>query len=370
MKVEDLIARNVISVSSEDSLSIALSKMKKYSIHQMPVIDDSEYKGMILLKSLVTKRIDPIKSKCSHFAVPTGSLRKTINIEDAAQAIINSGLRALPVTDNGKIIGILSESDLMKIVKSGKKAEDVMSECEYVTTSDNIGKVKKLMTYRNVSRVPVVSNGKLVGVVSTLNLIDVLLRARQEYPGKGKMLRDRGFKEPQPLDKIKVETVMEQPKIVSTNASINDVAKLLESEEEVFTMNAVPHVITQKDVIELLLAREQRGVYVQVTNLHGEDSFTQAKIDSMTTEFVKKVGKMIPDIQSLMIHIEKDRKGGKTRYSVRTRLFPGIFVSHYWDWDLVIAMQIALDKLEKEIVKEHGKMTTHEIEKRAKEMRR
>ncbi len=369
MKIEDLMSRNIISASSDESLSTALAKMKKYKLHQVPIIDDNEYKGMVLLKSLVIKRIDPARSRCMNFAVPTASLSRNMDLENAAEHLLNSGMRALPVIDN-RIVGILSESDLMKVVKSGKKAEDVMSECEYVSTSDNIGKVKKLMTYRNVSRVPVVNNGKLVGVVSTLNLIDVLLRAKQDYVERGKAHYDRGFKDPQPIDKIKVETVMEEPKIVSADASINDVAKILQKEEEVFVMNAAPHVITQKDVLELLLAREQKGVYVQVTNLHGEDSFAQAKIDSMTTEFVKKIGKMVPKIQSLMIHIEKDRKGGKTKYSVRTRLFPGVFVSHYWDWDLVIAMQTALDKLEKEIVKEHGKITTHEIEKRAKWMRR
>ncbi len=371
MKVEDLMSRNIISVSSEESVGSALARMKKYGVHQMPVIDDSEYKGMLLLKSLVTKKIDPVKSKCGHFAVPTSSLRRSISTEDATAHLLNSGLKALPVMENENVVGILSESDLMKLlVKSDRKAEDVMSECEYVSTSDNVGKVKKIMMYRNVSRVPVINNGKLVGVVGTLNLIDVLLKAKQGFPGRSKMLHDRGFREPQSLDSIKVETVMEAPKIVSKSASVNDISKLLQKEEEVFVMNSVPHVITQKDVLEQIREKPQRGVYVQVTNLHGEDSFVQAKIDSMTTSFVKKIGAMMNDVQSLMIHIEKDRKGGKTRYSVRTRLFPGVFVSHYWDWDLTIAMQVALNKLEKEVSKVHEKSSRHEIEKRSKALRR
>ncbi len=370
MKVEDLMSRNVVSASSEDSLSSALAKMKKYRIHQVPVVDNSEYKGMLILKSVVIKKIDPMRSKCGNFIVPTGSLRKNMDAEGAAQRLLDTGARALPVIDNGRIAGILSESDLMKLVSSSRKTEYVMTECEYVSISDNVGKVKKIMAYNNVSRVPVVNNGKLIGVVSTLDLIDVLLTAKQDYVERGKSHYGRGFKEPQPLDKIKVETVMQEAKIVNANASINDVAKILQKEEEVFVMNSVPHVITQKDVLELLVVKTQKGVYVQVTNLHGEDSFTQAKIDSMTTAFVKKIGKMMPNIQSLMIHIEKDRKGGKTRYSVRTRLFPGVFVSHYWDWDLVIAMQIALDKLEKEIKKGHERTSHHEAERRAKNLRR
>jgi CBS domain-containing protein len=369
VKVEDLMSRNIISASSNESLSSALAKMRKYKIHQMPVVDNGEYKGMLVLKTVVTKRIDPVKSMCINFAVPTSHLRKNMDSESAVEFLLNSGIRALPVIEKDKIVGILSESDLMKLVSSNKKAKDLMSECEYVSANDGVGKVRKMMTYRNISRVPVVSNGKLVGVIGTLNLIDVLLRAKQEFHGKGKMLSDRGYKEPQPLDKIKVETVMEAPKIMSKDASINDLAKILQKEEEVFVMNSVPCVIAQKDVLELLLSKEQKGVYVQVTNLHGEDSFTQAKIDSMTTEFVKKMGKMVNDIQSLMLHIERHQKGGKTKYSVRTRLFPGVFVSHSWDWDLATAAQSALDKLEKEVMKKHGKVATHEIEKRAKDMR-
>ncbi len=370
MKIEDLMSRNIIYASSDENLSSVLAKMKKHKIHQLPIVDNNEYKGMLLLKSIVTKRIDPLKSKCGNFSISTSHLRKNMNAEDAAELLLNSGLRALPVLDNNKFIGILSESDLMKLISSNKKAEDIMIECEFISIDDNVGKAKKIMTYRNVSRLPIMKSGKLIGVISTLNLIDVILKAKQEYQARGKMLRGRGFREAQPVDKIKVETIMEEPKVVDKNASLNDIAKILQNEEEVFVMNAVPHVITQKDLMELLLLKKQKGVYVQITNLHGEDTFTQAKIDSMTTEFVKKIARMVRDIQSLTLHIERHKKGGKTKYSVRTKLFPGIFVSHSWDWNLVVAAQDALDKLEREIIKEHGKMTHRDREKRSKEFRK
>ncbi len=365
MKVEDLMSRNVISSSLDEHVSSALAKMKKGGIHQLPVIDGSEYKGMLALKSVVTKRIDPSRSKCENFYVPTATLKRNMSAEESVQALLNAGSRALPVIDDGKIVGILSESDLMRIVQSSRKAENIMTECEYVAESDNVGKIKKIMTSKNVSRVPVISKGSIVGVVGTLNLIDLLLTASQGFESRGRTVRNKAFREPQPLDKIRVSTVMEEPKTISKDASVNDIAKILQKEEEVFVMEDVPYVITQKDVLETILPSQERGVYVQVMNIHGEDVFAQAKIDSMTTDFVRRVGKM-SQMQSLILHIEKHTKGGKTKYSIRTRMFPGVYVSHAWDWDLVGATQAALDKLEKEVKKIHGKQSHHDAERRSK----
>ncbi len=369
VRVKDIMSSNVISVSSDDTLSSALSKMKKYRLNQMPVIDD-ELKGMLLLKKIVTTNIDPFTANAGSFAVPATMIDANLSAEEAAKLLLGSSFRALPVTEKGVIAGIISETDLIRNAKISDDISTLAVECEYAGKDDDIGKIKKIMAYKNVSRVPVVDNGKIIGVVSTLNLIDVMM-GEKHFRSMGKSMSS-GTKEPIPADKIKVESVMSAPVVIEKSCPSGKIIKLLSENEEVFIQDSVPYIITPKDMLEAMAKSKENGIYVQITNLHNEDSLTQARIDSATTRFVKKIGSMM-DIQTLIVHIERHEKQGKNiRYDIRARLLTpyGLKVSNAQAWDAVSAVNDALHNLEIEILKKYGKKKDHEKGKKSKAMRR
>ncbi len=66
----------------------------------------------------------------------------------------------------------------------GTRAEDLMSE-EVVTVSpdDNVEDLAELMVKRRVNPVPVVENGKLVGIVSRADIIDMMAAEMEEPAG-------------------------------------------------------------------------------------------------------------------------------------------------------------------------------------------
>ncbi len=371
MKVKDVMSKDIISAGSNDSISSALSKMKKYRLNQLPVIDD-ELRGMLLLKRIVTTNIDPSTSEVGNFAVPITAIDADATTEEAAKILLSSGFRAVPVMKKGIIVGIISETDLVKTAEISGNVSALAAECEYVSKDDDLGKVKKIMAYKNVSRVPVVDKGKIIGVVSTLELIDVMMGGKQGLRSMGKSTTS-GTKEPVSIDKIKAETAMIKPVVIEKNISAKEALKLLTENEEVFIQDSVPYVLTPKDLLEVMARSKEKGIYVQITNLHNEDSFTQAKIDSATTKFVQKIGGIMSDIQSLIVHIERhEKQGKKTRYDIRARLLThfGLKVSHSQGWDAVTAIQEALDNLETEIMKKYGKTKSHALEKKSKAMRR
>jgi CBS domain-containing protein len=364
MLVKDLMTENVLSVSFDDTVSNALSIMKKYSIHQLPVIDDNELKGMLLLKKIITKDIDPSITKAGHLAVSTPVLDPDEDVEDASRKILQSDMRAMPVVDRENVVGILSETDLLRLIDKDHAINKIMTKCEYLTTDDDIGKVKKIMAYENISRIPVLDKGNVVGVIGTLDLIDVVMKARQPLDANVRS-GDKGFKEPSSIDKIKLETIMKKPAIIDKNASIKEVAKLLMAKEEVIIKNDNEFcIVTPKDILEVI-AKPEKGVYVQIINLGKEDPFIASKIDDSTTKFVQKIGKEIENIQALYLYIERHEKLGKIKYSVRTRFLTpiGMFVSKAWGWELVTVTQEAMNKLEREVLKKYGKRKQKFIDK-------
>jgi CBS domain-containing protein len=97
---------------------------------------------------------------------------------DAACIMKKHDIGALPVVDNGKLIGILTESDIFKQVTAKNLMPKKILVKKLMTKkiisvlpTAKIHDVNKLLAEHNIRRVPVVENGKLVGIVSASDLI-------------------------------------------------------------------------------------------------------------------------------------------------------------------------------------------------------
>jgi len=113
--------------------------------------------------------------------IVTAAKKKTIG-RDLAVKLLSGMYSGLPVVDdNGKVIGVVSEFDLLKAIRSGKaleqvKAEDIMSKNPIcVSENTSVEEIIDLMIKNNVIRVPVVRDGNLVGVISRCDILSSIV---------------------------------------------------------------------------------------------------------------------------------------------------------------------------------------------------
>jgi len=115
--------------------------------------------------------------------------RKNAKGRDIARTMISQEYCHLPVVDESdNVIGIISEFDLLKAVKAGKNLEEVTAE-ELMSTNvvsvketDTIDAVIDIMTTQYIISLPVVKNGKLVGVINRRNILhDMVDHEYKEY---------------------------------------------------------------------------------------------------------------------------------------------------------------------------------------------
>jgi len=103
---------------------------------------------------------------------------------DVAREIAAHGIGAVPVVDNEQsLVGILSTSDLVRLLHKGgrlegKLARDTMSPepisiDEFATVDEAIG----VMQNAQIRHLPVVREGRLVGLVTDADLIRHLMRS-------------------------------------------------------------------------------------------------------------------------------------------------------------------------------------------------
>jgi len=378
MKVSDIMTRNAVTCERGDTLNTALAKMKKNNFHQLPVIDGKNVLGLLELKNIVTKDVDIQNTKVENYITNVSSVSPDHDLQRVIETLLNSGLRALPVVEKGNLVGIISETDIIKIVPqlidAKKTCAEVTVKCECVTKQDNIGKVKKIMFNKNVSRIPVIEGQKILGVVGTLDMIK-LLEGKEKMEMRGKT-KERGVSEKMTTESAGVESFMHATAVLKENSPLERALDLLQKNEEVIVMNGEPGIITPKDILELLVSGPKKQVYVQITGLHGESSELIAGMDEATTRFVQKMGKIVDRIQFLFVHVERqnDHGGGdkKIRYLMRARISTplGLFVSHSMGWKPLDVAQDVLGKLEREIKKKYGKIQKHEAAKKSGQLRK
>lgn len=116
-------------------------------------------------------------------------------IEEVARELRLRRLGGLPVIDErGILVGMVSEYDV--ISKPGKTAGDIMSR-GVISVGDEASaqQVTQLMGLHGIRRVPVVRDGKLVGIVSRSDLLELYSLVRWVCPSCGDY--ERGFARPE-----------------------------------------------------------------------------------------------------------------------------------------------------------------------------
>jgi len=96
-----------------------------------------------------------------------------VSVKEAARIMSARNIGSLIVLNKNKITGIITERDVMKNVSClGKKISLIMNK--NVVTIDHAESLENaalIMTERKIKRLPVVDNGKLVGMITATDIV-------------------------------------------------------------------------------------------------------------------------------------------------------------------------------------------------------
>jgi len=109
---------------------------------------------------------------------PVVSAKADASARDIALQFLSGLYSGMPVTDDaGKVVGMVTEFDLLKSIQKGKEltrlnARDVMVKSPLtVDVATPLGEVIKTMVEKNIIRLPVTEKDRLVGVISRCDIL-------------------------------------------------------------------------------------------------------------------------------------------------------------------------------------------------------
>jgi CBS domain-containing protein len=114
----------------------------------------------MIARDIMTRKVCTIHSEAS--------------AQEVAQLLDSQRISGAPVVDaDGILIGIITEADIIsKVNRDGLCVADIMShELIVVNEETDVSEIAMLLTERKIKRVPVVQDGKLVGIVSRADIV-------------------------------------------------------------------------------------------------------------------------------------------------------------------------------------------------------
>jgi CBS domain-containing membrane protein len=127
VEVSRLMTRRPTTVGPEDRVSNVQALMRKEGIHHVPVVEQGRFVGMLSATDLVRiafgdpYRMDPevvdkdleLFTAREVMAEDVVSAAPTDSVRDVAKRLAGAGFHAMPVLDEGRLVGIVTSSDLI-----------------------------------------------------------------------------------------------------------------------------------------------------------------------------------------------------------------------------------------------------------------
>jgi len=395
--VIEIATKDPVTITPDTPISKAIGIMEKHHFHNLIVLDEREEIYLVtihdlLLASSVNETVETLmfKPHCVNENTP---------VIDAICEILDSGQRAAPVVDdNGKLVGIVTDYDIMSRVGRSQLLKDV--KVTRVMTRDpitiyeyeSIGKARSLMRKHNIGRLIVLDrDGKPVGMVTEDDIL------RKIYKPKRRMTLGEVVGEKVPRMSQPVSLIMSTPLITADmDATIPEVARIMEKYDirgvPIMKRGRLKGIVTRIDIMKYIKELRE-GSYVEV-EIYGEfDEEMKELAERILATEVKKIVKYTGKPQWIKISIKKEHdKGGVPYYHVKVyvktpgKLYVGegrpklsiskrmemeeedvVLVTEKQRWDFIEVLKDALDavlkRIEMDKEREHPRHVKRELEK-------
>jgi CBS domain-containing protein len=204
MLVEDIMRTAVVTITPKTSLPAAVRLMRQRGIRHLPVVDDDVLVGIVSDRDLKQAMASPATSLETHelnyllealtvdeiMTRAVITVGRTFPIEEAARLMVKEKVSALPVTETGRLVGIVTETDVLEMFVKAMGAGEPSSRIDVMLT-DRTAPLADVVHALEEARAGISSVMTLVDLAGRRN---VVIRVRTIDPGPAiACLEARGY---------------------------------------------------------------------------------------------------------------------------------------------------------------------------------
>ena len=261
MQIKNLMSEEIITIDKDQNLSDAMKLLRKHNVSRLPVTNNKELVGIISERDIANKlgsgKYESMPASRLHISSvmvkDVITVPETMQLDEVAKIMLDNGIGSVPVMSDDKMVGIVSKADFVTLavgIAFDKIAvKEIMSkDLTVVAPTDRLIHARRQMLEVNVGRLPVEDEGKLMGMLTSKDLMRAFIDFRKKVPDK--------YQKSQ-IKEVLVEDIMSgNPTVTSKDTTISEVANVMMETGfnglPVVENNELVGIVTQTDILRLI----------------------------------------------------------------------------------------------------------------------
>ncbi|HWQ16926.1 MAG TPA: MFS transporter [Sulfolobales archaeon] len=182
-------AAKVPCIDKHSPVTEVFIALEKHNVRAVPICEGSKPVGIVearelineslALRSVLRKKVALRYSAYDAVSKELITAPPTISLKEAVDIMAKNDIGFLPIVEGGKLVGAISETDVMRIVAGGGDLKRPVSEylnTKLITIDRNVKlrDAAELMVKHNIRHLPIVEKGEIIGVISVRDIIKVV----------------------------------------------------------------------------------------------------------------------------------------------------------------------------------------------------
>jgi CBS domain-containing protein/ribosome-associated translation inhibitor RaiA len=345
-----------IMISKDVALSKIISTLNETNSYDV-FIELSGKIGALTIRDIIgIKDITTTRPSLVGKIIP--ELNRDSVIGEAARIMSHYRMRTLPVVHNGKIEGQVSARRIVELISKHLVESKLRIVASNIMTSDpitidchkTVSAARSIMKRRRIDHLPVVDNGRLVGIITSSDIMKVMLPS--ERIGKKSVGIDNAE------DRFSIEVSgLANDDVITANVdeSLQVVCDRMINAGSTYCIirvwDEIQGIITYRDIVALLGEKMEEDIPMFIVGLPDEP-FDAELAKSKFTNITRFLRKIYPDIEEARCHIKlRSVQGARKRYEIDVHILSTHGNISYTNigWDLAKLFDEMTDALKKKV---------------------
>src|SRR5438093_305687 len=359
--VRDLLDPPII-ISKDVALSKIISTLNKTDSYDVFIKLSGKIGALTIRDIIGIKDITTTRPSLVGKIIP--ELNRDSVISEAARIMSHYRMRTLPIVHNGKIEGQVSAKRIIELISKHLVESKLRIVASNIMTSDpitidchkTVSAARSIMKRRRIDHLPVVDNGRLVGIITSSDIMKVMLPS------------ERISKKSVGIDNAEDRFSIEVSGLVNADVMIANVDESLQVVSDrminagstyciIKVWDEIQGIITYRDIVALLGEKMEEDIPMFIVGLPDEP-FDAELAKSKFTNITRFLRKIYPDIEEAHCHIKlRSVQGARKRYEIDVHILSTHGNISYTNigWDLAKLFDEMTDALKKKVSHKHKK---------------